>query len=197
MAATPTKPSPKNSQAPSKEAKLKDPPPSAVAAAQKDPPAPPPTDDNSATDNNTPTPTYEGSQSSRHYTVAKTLLSSGDFETALATIEEGIQSLQQQLPEGQSLHEAMAPFHYLYGTTLLYSIEESTDPQQPMGDTGDDSTADDMELAWEHLDLARTITETHQPNKTLDLAQIYLRLGDLQRQNGQEENAGADRLGQA
>jgi tetratricopeptide (TPR) repeat protein len=32
-----------------------------------------------------------------------------------------------------SLHESLAPFHYLYGTTLLYSIEESNDGlQQPL-----------------------------------------------------------------
>lgn len=78
-------------------------------------------------------PTYDGSEASQYYVVAKTLLNEGDFEGALATIEEGIAATQAQLPEGSTtLHESMGPFHYLYGTTLLYSVEESVDPQQQM-----------------------------------------------------------------
>jgi tetratricopeptide (TPR) repeat protein len=169
------------------------------------------------------------------------LLQSGDFETALSTIEEGIAWTKQQLSVHQttnvedvnSLHESMAPFHYLYGTTLLYSIEESTDGLQPLTtvETGatsavepeDDEEEDDdaqeyegmntssnfyanemapeaeepqgdnvedMEIAWENLDTARTILEQmlllHPKSDKLraDMAQILLREGDLQRQNG-------------
>ena len=131
------------------------------------------------------------------------------------------------------LHESMAPFHYLYGTTLLYSIEESTDGLQPLttvegattcasvpeGDEeGDENpqeyeglrtasnynandsapeteeaqadNVEDMEIAWENLDTARAILEQmllRQPYSDklrADMAQVLLREGDLQRQNG-------------
>lgn len=177
-------------------------------------------------------PTYQSSEQSRHYQVAKVLLNGGDFETALSTIEEGIECTKAQLPADvdATWHESMAPFHYLYGTTLLYSIEEeSTDGShhhQPVttvegrsagrnyseeqgttagdGDGGnngngedEEEPVEDMEIAWENLDTARTILErllqeqpaggsaaaTAQKFKA-DLAQVLLREGDLQRQNG-------------
>lgn len=213
-------------------------------------------------------PTYQSSEQSRYYEVAKLLLNDGDFETALSTIEEGIAWTRSQLllqPKmaaaaatggeeededdlATTLHESMAPFHYLYGTTLLYSIEESTDGLQPLTDTGavievsgggggeeegggggdeplqpdagadgaadeegeDEAPVDDMEIAWENLDTARTILEqmlasgknasdddhnnsnTNNDKLRADLAQVLLREGDLQRQNGALEAAAAD-----
>jgi tetratricopeptide (TPR) repeat protein len=103
----------------------------------------------------------------------------------------------------------MAPFHYLYGTTLLYSIEESTDLQQQMtnavggqAEEADDE-ADDSQIAWENLEIARAILEKmlqtpreEQPlveqKLRVDLAQVLVREGDLQRQNGRYEQAVAD-----
>ena len=49
----------------------------------------------------------------------------GDFEAALSSIELGITSALSLLSEQDELHESIAPLYYLYGTTLLYSIEES------------------------------------------------------------------------
>jgi tetratricopeptide (TPR) repeat protein len=196
-------------------------------------------------------PSYESSEESVYYKTAKALLQSGDFETALSTIEDGIEWTKQQLIQNAttngwkeamsttavvtttttttdlySLHESLAPFHYLYGTTLLYSIEESTDGLQPLTtveggstimvpdeDDDDDNehsagggtygssndqdeneespvTVEDIEIAWENLDTARTILEQmitkHPQSQKLrtDMAQILLREGDLQRQNG-------------
>jgi len=172
-------------------------------------------------------PTYDSSEASQYYTVAKTLLNEGDFETALTTIEEGIVATQALLPspengddEGKTLHESMAPFHYLYGTTLLYSIEESVDPNQQMtnpttgsnepdggsggqpppeeGGADEHQAVEDLQIAWENLETARTIlaqlVQEHPDSAKLqaDLAQVHLRCGDLQRQNSAYEPAITD-----
>jgi tetratricopeptide (TPR) repeat protein len=204
-------------------------------------------------------PTYETSETSEKYILAKSLLSSGDFEQSLEVIEEAIQETRQILGslglEDSDLHESMAPFHYLYGTTLLYSIEESNDTQMTVAQTDEDVVVDaeapreedpdtdnneeapnnhpssnddsngedddddnnnnnnnnknnapvepnveDMEIAWENLDTARNIvdamltdskerTETEMSKLQLDLAQILLREGDLQRMNGRYSEA--------
>jgi tetratricopeptide (TPR) repeat protein len=159
-----------------------------------------------------PVPTYQSSEVSDFYQSAKALLKSGDFEDALSTIEEGIAWTQQQLQAAgidASLHESMAPFHYLYGTTLLYSIEESNDTSTmpeplttveaaaqdenetvPHDDDAPEAPAvEDMEIAWEHLETARTILEQMLLHSNVDalradLAQVLLRAGDLQRLNG-------------
>jgi tetratricopeptide (TPR) repeat protein len=203
-----------------------------------------------------PTPTYIDSENSEWYITGKKLLGDGDFEAALMTIEEGIEATKEmilkfrekeQIPNNDDdfvLHESMAPLHYLYGTTLLYSIEESDDNQamtvggQPPVDTNVDEDEDpeinttgeeesrneetnefqtenqdsspvedpteDIQIAWENLELARSITEatllqnpdnldpSFQMKLKLDLAQIYLREGDLQRINSKYEDSISD-----
>lgn len=156
-------------------------------------------------------PTYTSSENSTHYVSARALLNDGSFEDALVTIEEGIESLKSELVQmGMSeddvaLHESMAPFHYLYGTTLLYSIEESSDTQQiaqqqessdnPEENAEENAPEDESEIAWENLEIARTIVERMIATSgasdkiKLDLAQIYLREGDLHKINGRYENA--------
>lgn len=166
-------------------------------------------------------PSYESSQGSDQYMLAKSLLGSGDFEQALEVIEAAIEEhkgiLTSLLPstteeidpvEAVELHECMAPWHYLYGTTLLYQIEESNDTQMTVGDgsaeaEGADPSAavEDMEIAWENLDTARNITErlaasiesssqdARYTKLQIDLAQILLREADLQRLNGRYADA--------
>lgn len=103
---------------------------------------------------------------------------------------------------------------------LLYSIEESTDDLQPMtlpsqgdDDPNPEDPADDTQIAYENLDLARVILEHYRESLVshrkrdaseaatstvlpqalaLDLAQIRLREGDLHRLEGQYETALAD-----
>ena len=77
------------------------------------------------------------------------------------------------------LQESLAPLYYLYGTTLLYSVEESDvmmakgggnaaadvelEPVEPRGEEeGEEAAvavdpAEDLQIAWENLDLARSI----------------------------------------
>lgn len=119
--------------------------------------------------------------------------------------------------------------YFQYGTTLLYSIEESDQevttagsavsaavvsgdgapatasvaPEDPPAEGGQGPSAtdvdEDMQIAWENFEAARSIMESMmvkpQSNGdltemlSLDLAQIYLREGDLQRMNGRNEAA--------
>lgn len=184
-------------------ATLKAPPQAAAAVAASTAKAPPASEE----------PTYEASELSDCYVLAKTFLNAGDFEQALVTIEEGIEGTRAVLmslnctdsEDEMALHPSLAPFHYLYGTTLLYSIEESNDQSMTMGggdgSGGGDSEqavdADDMQIAWENLEMARTIlqglVDKEQTDKRkLDLAQIFLRVGDLQRLNGRYTQAAVD-----
>lgn len=201
MAAPPAKPSPSN-QAIQQQQK-----PEATSAAVTENPnvavaglkAPPPVAATASTSPPSPVvndlavslAAYESSERTEHYILAKVLLNDGEFEQALTAIEQGMETVNS-LPE-----TAMAPFHYLYGTTLLYSIEESTDtsmtttaPQEGQDD------ADDMQIAWENLEVARhllqsLVSQLEQPNSKLelDLAQIALRSADLQRLNGRYAEA--------
>lgn len=188
MAAPPSKQSPSNQKMhesdPTDDRRLKDPPPSARM------------------------PTYESSESSEAYTVAKQLLNADNFEAALSIIEEELLQTTEHIKsagtirtEDVELHESLAPLHYLYGTTLLYSLEEAKDEntnaqgmmteeatkatneakpaaaaaahpsnpwahlsspaeeQQPPPPSADDTMAEDIQIAWENLEAARTIVE--------------------------------------
>jgi hypothetical protein len=81
-------------------------------------------------------PSYESTESCESYKLAKQLLNNGNFEEALSVLEEEIESTKEILStvlsdstmmDDVELHESIAPLHYLYGTTLLYSIEEAKD----------------------------------------------------------------------
>jgi len=173
----------------------------------------------------------------------------GDFEMALATLIDFMGVTRANCSDNE-LHESMAPLYYLYGTTLLYSVEESDDMvanssavpiqttmmQQEDSKAEDDDgrkagegggptksfastvevpqdneaeqtkndeeaamalqhqeqqeqQAEDLQIAWENLEMARTILVTimnvgfEDVDKIMDLAQIYNRLGDLQKAN--------------
>jgi tetratricopeptide (TPR) repeat protein len=228
MAATPSKPSPSNqtveesndvasNDAASNIATATDAKTAAVesiaiaepveAAASEEAKAPPSIPTTTATTE----PSYDDSEQSGNYVLAKNFLNDGDFEQALTTIEEGIEGTKFILAGNDNLdtefHESLAPFHYLYGTTLLYSIEESNDTNMTTSGGGgggeadpDDENADaeeaadDMQIAWENLEAARTILENMMTSNDadklkLDLAQVLLREGDLQRLNGRYETA--------
>jgi len=207
-------------------------------------------DDVAVAENNTAAvtespPTYESVEASDVFLLAKQHLADGKFEDGMTVIEEAIRDTQEVLKrlsgnpnEDFSCHESLAPLHYMYGTTLLYQIEESDQEVTTAGsavstavvsgeqaaaaspaedddgptirandydnDNQDnqmasaEDMAEDMEIAWENFEAARAITEEFLVSNTnneltdkleLDLAQIHLREGDLQRMNGRNENA--------
>jgi hypothetical protein len=92
-------------------------------------------------------PTYEGTERSEHFWLARELLNNGNFEEALSVIEEELESTKSRLMATAGacamdveLHESIAPLHYLYGTTLLYSIEEAKDGNDANAMTTIDAT---------------------------------------------------------
>jgi len=162
-------------------------------------------DDETGDTNQLEDQSYTNTKTSIAYTTAKALLASGEFETALETIETALGSVLSSLPpsENNELHPSLAPLYYLYGTTLLYSVEESGDAMmQPSTDpNANQSTAatgvskiedqaEDIQISWENLESARTVlanlTISHPDSSmyALDLAQVHQRLGDLQKGNG-------------
>ena len=149
-----------------------------------------------------PTLTYFSTKESPFFTEAKSFLQVGDFEAALSKIEKGLTTLLTEVPDSNELHSVLGPLYYLYGTTLLYSIEESQENPEDsvMAAQADDGVgAGDLQIAWENLETARNILSKmsdckggQEEERLLDLAQIYCRLGDLSRHNGQYEQAIAD-----
>mmetsp|Transcript_31301 Transcript_31301/g.65447 ORF Transcript_31301/g.65447 Transcript_31301/m.65447 type:complete len:544 (+) Transcript_31301:115-1746(+) len=151
------------------------------------------------------TPTYHQTKKSKAYTVAKALLQDGSLEDALSTLELALQCSLQNLTKlntanadgqdegvgddgaGLELHESLAPLYYLYGTTLLYSVEESdvmmanknggggdqdvddsaeqggeeeensNENEEPQESSAAVDTDEDLQIAWENLDIARAI----------------------------------------
>ena len=88
----------------------------------------PPTDTDSISTSNLPT--YHQTKQSTAYKLAKTSLQLGLLDDALSTLESALQRTLETLSEFPrnnhgELHESLAPLYYLYGTTLLYSVEES------------------------------------------------------------------------
>lgn len=142
--------------------------------------------------------TYAGTEASAAYCTAKILLNDGEFDQALEIIGNAMARTMSRLPEESgTLHECMAPFYYLYGTTLLYSIEESSDnlgPEAPDEEDGGED-AEDIQIAWENLETSRHIVsmmrgkDSTDDKLTLDLAQIHMRLGDVQKANDRSAEA--------
>jgi tetratricopeptide (TPR) repeat protein len=144
--------------------------------------------------------TYEAAEESDAFLLAKRLMADGDFDSAMETIGTAMGSIISVLGDDDAaVHPALAPLYYLYGTTLLYSIEESSDNLEPALDTEEDE-ADDSQIAWENLETARLIvvklvaSDPSNKKLVLDLAQIHMRLGDLQRYNGRYLEAVQDYL---
>jgi len=142
--------------------------------------------------------TYFNTKHGPFYTKAKEILQTDDFDSALSKIETGLTATLSLLNDRNELHESLAPLYYMYGTTLLYSVEESqaTTEASIMGQGAEDA-ASDLQYAWENLETARRILsemkcsdkEEEETERVLDLAQIHCRLADLSRHNGHYEQA--------
>jgi hypothetical protein len=94
-------------------------------------------------------PSYATTRSSSLYDTAKTLLNQDAFESALSLIETGLSALASMGCD--DLHPALGPFYYLYGTTLLYSVEESqVDDANVMMNASEqqEDQVGDLQVAW-------------------------------------------------
>jgi SHNi-TPR. len=145
--------------------------------------------------------TYFNTKHGPFYTKAKEILQTDDFDLALSKIETGLTATLSLLTDRDELHESLAPLYYMYGTTLLYSVEESqTTTEASIMGQGAEDAASDLQYAWENLETARRILsemkctnepkgEEEEKERVLDLAQIHCRLADLSRHNGHYEQA--------
>lgn len=107
--------------------------------------------------------------------------------------------------EGKSDALAVAPVYYEYGHALL-SLTEATaslfggavEDEAPRGegDSEQDArdAADDLEAAWEVMELARVIYSRYPGDQAVEtqLVRVYTRLGDLGLESDQFEQAKAD-----
>ena len=144
--------------------------------------------------------TYFNTKTGPFYVKAKQILQTGNFESTLSKIETGITTILSLLPSPDELHESLGPFYYMYGTTLLYSVEESQDTADTnvMAQQGGEDGAEDLQIAWENLESARNILAklsyegAEEEERVLDLAQLHVRLADLSRHNGHYQQAITD-----
>jgi hypothetical protein len=198
MAAPPAKPSPSNQAVQQSDNAVASTDAAAAAAADDNHQpiqlkAPPPSESHTPSLPAT-TPTYASVEASENFRLAKDLLNAGSFEEALSVVEQELETIKTLLlarhaPETVDLHPSVAPLHYLYGTTLLYSLEESKDDHgqenvaaihMPQDDVENENEfpsaaaanadpqdeqgavpedAEDMEIAWENFEVARAIVE--------------------------------------
>lgn len=113
------------------------------------------------------------------FDLAEILTKSGSFERAIeawqALLEDAVNQYGEMAPE-------TAQLYYRYGDALLRKAEESD--QLFSGDAQDegDETEDDVTIAFEVLEVARLIYDKGDDNKALALT--FLRLGDLNKMNG-------------
>ena len=119
----------------------------------------------------------------------KECLKTQRYEDAIEIFGSLLESLVDTKP--QSL---LAPIYHEYGHALLLSEETNGDVfGAEMGDEKGDNVSDDLELAWEMLEMARVLyTEDSSDNTHDDLVHVYTRLGDLGMESGNFESSRAD-----
>lgn len=115
------------------------------------------------------------------FELAETLTKGGAFEKAI----QGWQALLEAAVERHGeMEEGTGELYYRYGDALLRKTEESAEVFAGEED-------DDLTLAFEVLEVARLVFEK-TPSQPRDVAKCKLRLGDLQKLNGNLEQAIGD-----
>lgn len=137
---------------------------------------------------------------------AKKLMRQGEYEDAIGLFQS---LLQARVEEFGELSVEAAQAYYEYGNALLIQQEENPsdnllggNENQPLetqesveidetaaGEDEDDEDAgeedkgedDDLQIAWENLDVARIILEKDSTGNERILSSVYIRLGDLMR----------------
>lgn len=131
------------------------------------------------------------------------LLKDKRLEEAVVAFEDLLRTMCEA--EGKADSLAVAPVYYEYGHALL-SLTEATaslfggaveGAANGGGDDGEQDAreaADDLEAAWEVMELARVIYSRFPGDKAVEtqLARVYTRLGDLGLESDQFEQAKSD-----
>lgn len=148
---------------------------------------------------------YFSTQTSETFVSAKALLAANDMEGCMSLVEGMIKSTLEA-HQNDELAPALGPLYYLYGTTLLYTVEDSTDAIESMNPEDQEEARagieEDKEIAWQNLDTARNLVEKiiaegkadgeMAKSLNLDLAMIHVRLADCSKNNGRFRDALAD-----
>ncbi|GMF35907.1 unnamed protein product [Phytophthora fragariaefolia] len=131
------------------------------------------------------------------------LLKEKRLEEAVVALEDLLRTMCEA--EGKADSLAVAPVYYEYGHALL-SLTEATASlfggavEGAAGAGGEDgeqdarAAADDLEAAWEVMELARVIYSRFPGDAAVEaqLARVYTRLGDLGLESDQFEQAKSD-----
>ena len=120
-------------------------------------------------------PTYFDTKQSKAYTRSKELIKKSNVVDAIVTLEVGIKFKLELLADSLAdeddikrveLHESLAPLYYLYGTALLFSLQEDA-----ASGLVRDEYDDEVQNALDNLTLAliissRLVHDFHPQNKT-------------------------------
>ncbi|GLE05883.1 hypothetical protein PINS_up015064 [Pythium insidiosum] len=145
----------------------------------------------------------EKTKSDPRFTRGLALLKEKRYEEAVAAFEDMLRTMIEVEKENESL--GVAPVYYEYGHALLSLAEatasvfgSSVQPEEGEGE-GDveqeaKDTADDLQVAWEMLEIARVIYSRQPEELAVDkeLARVYMRLGDLGMESENFEQAKSD-----
>ncbi|CAI5703912.1 hypothetical protein KXD40_002525 [Peronospora effusa] len=131
------------------------------------------------------------------------LLKNKRLEEAVVVFEDLLRTLCDV--EGKSDSLAVAPIYYEYGHALLCLTEASTSlfggavedagvSGEKDGEKDTKDSSDDLETAWEVMELARVIYLRYPEDQAVEmqLVRVYTRLGDLGLECDQYEQAKAD-----
>lgn len=142
----------------------------------------------------------------------KKLMKRGEYEDAIGLFSSLLASRVEEFGE---LSLQAAPAYYEYGNALLVQQEENpsdtllgnADSNGDDGtqaktvedtvvseddddeDQGEDEKDDDLQIAWENLDVARLILEKEPDGQEKLLSSVYIRLGDLMRLEERPDDA--------
>lgn len=133
----------------------------------------------------------------------QTLLKENRHEEAIAAFEDLLKTMVEAEKQSDTL--ATAPVYYEYGHAML-SLAEATasvfgaavaEEKEEGGEEGGNTAkenADDLEVAWEMLEVARVIYTRHEDDLAVEreLARVYMRLGDLGMESEMFEQARRD-----
>jgi len=101
--------------------------------------------------------TIRAVEACEEYKLAKSFLAEGKLEECIASAGGMLTSLMEHPScNSNDLFPPLAPIYYLYGTALLYTVEEASDTQVS-SEGGGKEVAEDLEIAWENLETARAI----------------------------------------
>ncbi|KDO27735.1 hypothetical protein SPRG_20377 [Saprolegnia parasitica CBS 223.65] len=124
------------------------------------------------------------------------LLKEKRYEEAVVHFGDLLRTMDEV--EGKTESLSIAPVYYEYGNALL-SLAEATasvfGQDATKGEEGEEEDQNDLEVAWEMLEVARLLLSKHEGEDDRidkELARVHMRLGDLGMESDLFQQARAD-----